>query len=241
VEAGQGIHLINGEKRQLKTGDLILIRAEDSHTFGSSGGEYLQFVNVTFRQEVWERLEREHFKKTRRYFSQRDLDARSFRLDRLQLERMSYLSMDLRNGARDTLAVESFLCGVCSMLEHPRGRDSPEGVPDWLAKACRQIQNFPNFSGGPSALVQLSGKSPEHVARACRKYLQRRPCDVVNEARMHYAAQKLRQTERPVLDLALDCGIENLGHFYKLFRERYGVAPVEYRTQERHPETNKAG
>jgi AraC family cel operon transcriptional repressor len=241
VESGQGFHWINGDKQPIKTGDLILIRAEDAHTFAASGGQYLQFVNVAFCTGSWERLKQRYFSKKRCYYSEKMVERRSFRLNRMQLERMSYLSMDLRNGARDALAVESFLAGVCSMLENPGDRHSTKEVPDWLAKACVLIQDFPNFAGGPSTLIRLAGKSPEHVARVCRKYLQRRPCDLVNEARMHYAAQELRQTERAVLDVALDCGIENLGHFYKLFRERYGVAPVEYRSKERHAKPDRTG
>ena len=31
------------------------------------------------------------------------------------------------------------------------------------------------------------------------------------------------------MEIALECGIENIGHFYKLFQKRFGMTPRQYR------------
>ena len=46
---------------------------------------------------------------------------------------------------------------------------------------------------------------------------------------MQYAATALGSSDRSISDIALDCGIENMSHFYKLFRAHYGVTPRAYR------------
>jgi AraC-like DNA-binding protein len=53
----------------------------------------------------------------------------------------------------------------------------------------------------------------------------------VNAARMDFSARQLAETSRPILEIAFDCGLTNLSHFYALFRKRFGVSPRRYRLQ----------
>jgi AraC family cel operon transcriptional repressor len=46
---------------------------------------------------------------------------------------------------------------------------------------------------------------------------------------MEFAARELRVTSRPIADIALDCGLNNLSHFYSLFRSAHGQTPRAYR------------
>ena len=39
---------------------------------------------------------------------------------------------------------------------------------------------------------------------------------------MEHAARELAGTDRSILDIADECGLPNLAHFYKLFAARYG-------------------
>ena len=55
------------------------------------------------------------------------------------------------------------------------------------------------------------------------------PSAYTNERRMEYAALMLGSTDTSIENIAHDCGIENLSHFYRLFRARYGVTPRRYR------------
>ncbi len=89
-----------------------------------------------------------------------------------------------------------------------------------------------HFQLGTNGLAELAGKSPEHVARAARRYLNTTPTAIVNEARMTYAAERLTSSSDDILDLCADCGFENLSHFYALFRQRWGVPPKRYRQQQ---------
>jgi AraC family cel operon transcriptional repressor len=139
-------------------------------------------------------------------------------------------------GARDRLTVEAFVTAVLAMLEEPPENLQPS-LPRWLALTLEQIRLYPNFAGGPAAMARLAHRSPEHVARECRRFLGRCPSDLVNAARLEYAAQELRTGQKPILDIALDCGIENLGHFYQLFRRHYAQTPARYRRKLQIPST----
>lgn len=229
VEEGEGIHRINGLNQHLRVGDLVWIRAPDAHSYAvRRPGGLLEFVNVAFRAELWERVKSAHFPGTRTFDRMTRVEDRTHRLTQGQMQRLAAMVEDLRSGHVDELAVSAFLLAVWSLL---RPRQSPvrNPVPDWLRFACTQAAEYPNFTGGTAALVRLAGRSPEHVARAFRRYYQERPIDLINRARMGYAAQQLRLTLNPVVDIALDCGMENLGHFYKVFRATHGLGPAAYR------------
>jgi AraC family cel operon transcriptional repressor len=46
------------------------------------------------------------------------------------------------------------------------------------------------------------------------------------------AARQWRMTDRPILDVAMDCGLGNLAYFYRLFQRRYGLTPRHYRLRQ---------
>jgi AraC-like DNA-binding protein len=43
------------------------------------------------------------------------------------------------------------------------------------------------------------------------------------------AAELLCSTDRPIVDVAMDSGFNNLSHFYHVFKRHYGVTPRHYR------------
>ena len=47
-----------------------------------------------------------------------------------------------------------------------------------------------------------------------------------------YAASRLATTGERIIDIALDCGFENLGHFYKVFGRKFSASPRQYRLQQ---------
>ncbi|MDB4368781.1 AraC family transcriptional regulator, partial [bacterium] len=51
----------------------------------------------------------------------------------------------------------------------------------------------------------------------------------VNETRISNACLLLHSTERSISDIALDSGFSNLSNFNRLFRQRKGISPSQYR------------
>ena len=52
----------------------------------------------------------------------------------------------------------------------------------------------------------------------------------LNELRMTEASRLLRTTDRTVSEIAFAVGYNGIAHFNRVFRERFGLAPGEYRT-----------
>jgi len=244
VEESEGIHWINGRAVPLHSGDLVLIRAPDTHAFSTGGkSEPLRIVNFAFHSRVWTHVRQRYFNGAAVFFSEPSLSDRIYRLDEYQLTAIRQAASLLRSGLRDRLQAETFLLSVLALLKADRFNAGLKAAPSWLREACTQIGTNRNFAGGMPALSRLAGRSPEHIAREFRRHLNRTPTDIINDARMSHAADRLATSDEDIVAIALDCGLENLGHFYRLFRARYGSTPRAYRLQQQAvvPPTRKRG
>jgi AraC family transcriptional regulator, dual regulator of chb operon len=234
VEENEGLHWINGKAISLRRGDLILIHASDCHTVGGNSKDLpLRIVNFAFHAKAWDVLRRRYFGGKDVFFSNPGLAARSYQLDEFQLAAIRQAAGGLRSGLRDQLQTETFLLSVLALLQADRFNTKERAAPAWVREACTAIGQNRNFAGGMPALARLADRSPEHISREFRRYLNRTPTEVINDARTSHAADRLATTDDPILMIALDCGLENLSHFYRLFRSRYNCTPRAYRLRER--------
>ena len=67
--------------------------------------------------------------------------------------------------------------------------------------------------------------------RCFEKTLHQSPTAYVLHARLTKAAELLVSTALPVTDIAMETGFSSPSYFSKLFRERFGVSPSDYRAE----------
>lgn len=53
--------------------------------------------------------------------------------------------------------------------------------------------------------------------------------EYINKKRLEKAAEMLIGTDRPIIEIALDCGFNNVTYFYRLFKRKYDLSPAFYR------------
>ena len=230
IERGTGEHQINGRTRIVRAGDLVFVRPADRHVLRAVDDAGFTLVNLAYAPAVRSDLLRRHPASFVPLLAPRDslpcrveLAAGTVASLRKQLDPLA-----VSGSAR--LALEHFLLGL-ALLVRPRSSPSPAFMPDWLAQACERIQRPDLFALGAPGLVKAAGRSAEHVARSVRTFLGMTPSDFVNRVRMQHAARELRVTNRPIADIALECGLNNLSHFYALFRQAHGAPPRAYRQE----------
>ena len=97
------------------------------------------------------------------------------------------------------------------------------------ARACTAAEKREVFAQGAAGLVAAAGRQHAHVSRVCRAVLGQTPTEYVNAIRMDYAARQLSGSTASLTEIALDCGIENLSHFHRLFKARHGMPPKAWR------------
>ncbi len=231
VDHGRGIHLVNGEERALETGLLVAVAASDVHGFTALPGQTFRLVNVAFALDTW-RYMIDRYAPTRGDLMQRPIGEREFRLTASALAELTLVAREVLKGKLDRRAAERFLLNVLYLADRSGDGEFPNNAPRWLCDACLAIRDKRRFVRGTQAFVKLCGYSAEHVARQTRRFLGKTPTDVVNAARLEWAAQRLGECDDAVVDVALECGFGNLAHFYRLFRNHYGTSPAEYRRRQ---------
>ncbi len=233
VESGRGSHYVKNRRELVQPGDLLLIRPEDVHGFSAwNAGEPFHFINFAFRPTLWKNLRKVCRFQKLRYFDIPALAKRRFQIGPEDRERLRLMAADLALGRWNEVNAGAFLFGVIALLENLRAASPPSpALPDWLARSSRAIQRWPHFLGGVPEFVRLAGRSHEHVSRECRRLLGMSPRELVNRSRLKWAAMQLETTEKKIVDIASECGFDNLGHFYKIFRARHRRTPRAYRLQ----------
>ena len=78
-------------------------------------------------------------------------------------------------------------------------------------------------------LADIAGLSPFHFARAFKMSFGATPHAWVHFQRMELAARLVRDTRKPLLEIALLTGHPSAAHFSHAFRRHWGVTPSDYR------------
>ena len=228
VDQGRGWHFINGRRVELAPGQLWFIRPDDVHGFSAPKGETLVMTNVPFLPPVVEHLRARYFPREKRAWWADTTEAAAL-LDKGALLKFSSAADTLAHAPRDLLYLDRFLLGVLAEVVRDTLEGNLDAMPDWLQSACRRFRRPEQFSTGVKGLFKLAGRCPEHVARVMRQTMDTTPTQYVNAVRISHAALQLRMTNKPVTQVALDAGYENLSHFFSVFRTQHGCSPGVYR------------
>ena len=228
VETGHARHSINGRDKRLDPGDLIFVRAADRHVLASVDTAGFMLVNLAFSPKVLADLLARHARDLAPFHDSSTPLPSRMRLSTLQVKILGGEITTLARTSRQRLALERFLLGLYSMFQSvPDAESGP--LPGWLAQAFELIQDVRYFSEGSAGLARAAQRSPEHVARVMRARLGCTPGEYVNRIRMEHAARELKLSSRPIADISLECGIQDLSHFYALFRATFRQPPRRYR------------
>ncbi len=227
VEKGSGMHVLNNQRCKMEAHDLVFIHPSDVHAIHARRDTGMQFFNVAFSGETFEFLRTRHGSLLPMIL--REGGEHRLRLSSRQARKVLLAVEEMTKDGNHVLALDRFLINLLYELSGPAVAEESLDCPVWLRQALEKIRDPEYFTKGSLGLVRLAGRSPEHVARVLRKLTGKTPTDVVNEARLEYAAGMLSATARPILEIALNCGFNSVSHFYELFKGKYGISPRRYR------------
>ena len=229
VTGGCVLHEIGKRSDRLQAGSAMFVRPRDIHRFDFVEGEPYDFVNIPFTPAA--------FRAAIAYLDAAELaEALCAREEppeaALDEQALGGFLSDVRacavSGDRDR-ALRALLARLLVNLFLKREESPSPALPAWLSALLTELGHPANLRHGVEGLHSFSGLSPSHISRAFRKYLGVTPTAHVNQLRIDYAKYLLKYTNRSVLDIAMECGFENLSHFYHLFGRAERAAPAAYR------------
>ena len=224
VLSGEAEHVVNGEVRAIRPGSAFLLSPADFHSIHSPGGRDLTCYNVVIGSELMERqLDA---------LASPALDGLPWLVDdfadsepdfaRLQreFEEPRPGSAQLVEALVACLVVElARRCGIGGQA-HPASA-AESGLRDALLYLDRHFRE-PITLAEAAAAAHLSPnyfseRFHSHTGSSFQMYLQ--------ERRLRFARSLLAATSLSVTEVCHAAGFNNLSHFGRAFRRRYGAPP----------------
>ncbi|HTI07367.1 MAG TPA: AraC family transcriptional regulator [Puia sp.] len=100
------------------------------------------------------------------------------------------------------------------------------------------VENFRGEVSLDSAAAAI-GMTPNAFCRYFKKITRKTFMETVIEYRLNYATHQLVQTDKSISAICFDSGFGDISHFYKMFRSRMQVSPLNYRRQFMQETTKK--
>ena len=140
------------------------------------------------------------------------------------------LRVDDHARLRLDLAATDLLGALLRSLAGPAVAPGHPGEPDAVdaALACMR-DRLADDALDLATLAGAAALSPFHFARLFRDRVGEPPVRHLRRLRLERAALLLRETDRPVTDIALDAGFASLSNFVTTFRLAYGLSPDRWR------------
>ena len=157
--------------------------------------------------------------------------------------------------------LSSFLTSLLPQIDQAQdggwGETVSEVILDLLTLAYRPIGEAPAGSGRVQWMAKARGFIDEHICEpelgvaaiaaalgVSSRYVQMlfaaggaTPTAFIQERRLRMAAERLRRPDAPcITEVAMAVGFNDLTHFGRAFRRRYGVTPRDYRDGARAPQ-----
>lgn len=87
-----------------------------------------------------------------------------------------------------------------------------------------------------SEIAGMLGLSETYLSRLFRKETGKRLQDYIVDVRLEHAANLLKYSEEPILNIAEYVGFPSQSYMGKLFKEKYGMSPKQYQQEKRPAE-----
>ena len=227
-------HYVNGDTFELPKNALIFIRPDDYHDLYNEDNDNAVIQHIAFSkplgQQMFEFLGKD-FPSERllsaKYPAYTILDS----IDTKYLENLfnGFNVIQFDDDAAKSVAMRSILVQIFAKFFCVSRRFESDNVPLWLAGTCNAMSRVSNFSAGVERMAEISGKSKEHLCRSIKKYYNLTASEFINDIRLTYIANRLANSDKPIIDLCYESGFSSLGWMYTLFNKKYGQSPAEFR------------
>ena len=233
-------HSVNGVLQHLPEGSLVFIRPDDVHAnfYDTPESRDTAFINLAFSRNTTEELFR--------YLSG------SFPSDKLlsspmppsvilstrekkrligQISELNIVNWSDKNSLK--LRLRTILADIFVRHFSDFTTTDSNDIPLWLCLLLDEMERPENFTSGAEKMLELSGKSREHLSRSVKKHLGITVSDYINDLRLNYASNLLLHTNRTVINICYSCGFQSVSYFYEKFREKNGISPNDFRKQKK--------
>ena len=241
---GSTVHTINGDRIELKTGELLILNQNAVQEIEPAGRDDIA-VNFLILPEF--------FDQTLRMIGAEENQLKDFIVGCLKSGEVPLCYLHYR--IADVLPVQNLIENlVWTLLHHQSNKRSINQVTmgllflhlmhhtDRIRSASSsfdqqlifQVLKFIDENYRDGQLTDLAaqlGYEIPWLSRAIKRLLGRTYKELLQIKRLNQAAFLLQSTRLPITDICAAVGYDNTSYFHRIFREYYHMSPKEYRCQ----------
>jgi AraC family L-rhamnose operon transcriptional activator RhaR/AraC family L-rhamnose operon regulatory protein RhaS len=237
ILSGSAVNSINGKSFPIGPGDVFIVGKGATHEITQV--DRLELYNLGFRSQAMRGIGNDLLKLPgfrALFLMDQPTDPMSHRLklDSVQLKTVRQLLDEMyeeycRNlpGCQTVLLSEFTRLAV--LLSRNYSRDIPEKSLWQMASVVAEMEQHYAEPISIADLAESAYLSERHLRRQFEAVYQQSPKAYLQNIRLNAAMQQLRQENLSITDIALACGFSDCNHFSRVFRQRFGISPTEYR------------
>jgi transcriptional regulator GlxA family with amidase domain len=122
---------------------------------------------------------------------------------------------------------------LLNLLSNPRNAEflaytvnicDQQKIPLWQVMEANYMYNL-----SIEEFARMAGRSVATFKREFQKHYQTTPGKWLTQIRLEHARRLLQGSRKSVGEIADDSGFENVTHFSRVFKKKYGLSPLRYR------------
>jgi len=238
---GSGTHIIEGQNIAVSKGDVFVMNENVSHGFKDT--EELKLINISFINDGT--LFDDEIMQTNGYkamFNVEPLISQNSDYNfRLSIHSVEYdrivgilyqMIEELKNKRQCyKLIVKAMLVQVIIYLSRNYDNNIAGNI-ETLLKLTKTVDYIDRHYLMPLNMKELANTvnfSPRHINRLFKIAYGESPMQYITGKRMEKAKDLLKTTDDTIYEISGACGYDDVGYFIRLFKNRMGITPKQYR------------
>lgn len=238
VQEGQGNYSVNGQEYMMKPGDIIIFNNVEAHGWKLMGEDMKLLVMIFSPEFVAEKLsvfDSEYLKP----FVERGSNFQN------RIGSEEPVSHEIRKGIREIYAewqqqkegyplmIKANILRILTMLIRTYQDESKSGemlkekksAMKRLEQAISYIDHHYSEKITLDEVAAAAYMSSNYFSSYFRKVTGISFSEYVTRIRISHARELLRDTDKSVTEIAMECGFHNISNFYRLYKKQVGKPP----------------
>lgn len=238
VQEGQGNYFVNGQEYMMEPGDIIIFNNVEAHGWKLMGEDMKLLVIIFSPEFVAEKLsvfDSEYLKP----FVERGSNFKN------RIGSEESVSHEIRKGIREIYAewqqqkegyplmIKANILRILTMLIRTYQDESKSGemlkekknAMKRLEQAVAYIDTHYSEKITLEEVAAAAYMSSNYFSSYFRKVMGISFSEYVTRIRISHARELLRDTDKSVTEIAMECGFHNISNFYRLYKKHVGKPP----------------
>ena len=220
VISGSGVQIINNKAFPVKMGDVIIFNVGDTHSYYSV--DELKIINICIEKSMAVELNVSDLTHSDRAVFTLPLD------ERIQFEYLIYsLEKELKNQQKWHFDVEVNIVKIMFVLFFRTGCFNDPLEDRWGTLIAMVTQKYKSVTLNEAA--EFLSVSKNHFCKIFKREFGIPFLEYLNNLRIQNACHLLSHTNKSVESICFEVGFSQAKYFYKVFKDKLGMTPLNYR------------